>query len=72
MDEDEDRLRGDVAFALRDVPIPRTKRERSEDWRNIVADRVVRYLKLANWRFHPGAPAPPSTTPPVKSGMELD
>ena len=57
--ENEDKaLLFDVWFALRDVPIPRTRAERaSPQWSEIVAQKIVTHLKLANWIIRKGPPA---------------
>jgi hypothetical protein len=55
--EDEERLRLDVWYSLGDVPIPRTRADRSSPaWRDRVADQIVRHLKLTNWIIRKGAP----------------
>jgi hypothetical protein len=57
--EDEERLRMDVWYALGDVPIPRTRADRSGPaWRNQVADQIVQHLKLSNWVMRKGRPLP--------------
>ena len=65
--EDEKQLQFDVRFALRGAPICRSRDERSSDaWRNNIADRIIAYLKLANWIIRRGKPLtnPPGPTAP--------
>lgn len=57
LEPDEKALLFDVRFALRDVPIPRTRAERaSTQWSAMVAEKIVAHLKLANWQFRLGPP----------------
>ena len=70
--DDEKQLHFDVRFALRGAPVCRSRDERSaDDWRNLVADKIVAHLKLANWIIRRGQPrpVPPGpTAPPLKRG----
>ncbi len=55
--EDENRFASDVRFALRDIPVVRSREERaSEQWRDYIASKIVAHLKLANWVIRRGKP----------------
>ena len=54
----DDDLRFSIELALMDVPIPTTRRERNEIWRNIVADLVLKHLKMSNWKITRGLAIP--------------
>jgi hypothetical protein len=59
LETEDQALLFDVRFALLDVPIPRTRAERSGDsWRQLVAEKIVSHLRLANWIIKRGPPTP--------------
>jgi hypothetical protein len=69
--EDEKMLQFDLRFALRGAPVCRSRDERSSDsWRNLVADKIIAHLKLANWVIRRGEPlamAPADPAPPARN-----
>lgn len=58
--EDEARLLFDIRFALREVPVVRSRSDRQSDqWRDYVAAKIVAQLKLGNWIIRKGEPLKP-------------
>jgi hypothetical protein len=44
--EDEQGLKRDIAYGLRNVPIPRTRRDADDrfgNWKSMVADKIVEH-----------------------------
>jgi hypothetical protein len=60
---DEERFRSCIAFALAKLTVPRSRRERDEDWRRRAGAAIAAHLKLSNWRIEPGPVAPGHATP---------
>jgi hypothetical protein len=59
---DEEDLRFTIEMALLKIKIA-SKRDRDETYRRMIAQKIVNYLKLSNWRFVKGPPAPPHGQP---------
>lgn len=56
--ENEADLVHDIAFILPRIPgaIPKRRSDMSEYWAQMMARRIVEYLRLANWRITKGPP----------------
>jgi hypothetical protein len=55
--EAEDRLAFDIRYALRDMPVVRSREERmAGPRRDDAAGKIVERLKLANWVIREGQP----------------
>jgi hypothetical protein len=59
---DEEDLRFTIEMALLKIKVA-AKRDRDEVYRRMVAQKIVDHLKLSNWRFVKGQPAPPYGQP---------
>ncbi len=72
--KDEKGLLFDIRYALRKVPVCRSRDERQSDsWRNLVAGYILDHLKLANWVVRKGEPWKRTNAPiagPLKSDGE--
>jgi hypothetical protein len=54
---DDEELRLDIAMALSKIKT-KPRGDRDGVYRKMVADQILEHLKLCNWRFVKGPPAP--------------
>ena len=54
---DEDALRLDIAMALSKIKT-KPRGDRDDVYRKMVAEQIVKHLKLCNWQFVKGPPLP--------------
>ena len=54
---DEDALRLDISMALSKIKT-KPRGDRDDVYRKMVAEQIVAHLKLSNWQFVKGTPAP--------------
>ena len=52
----DEQLAFDISFALPRGPVRGLRRAFTEDVRAAIARRIIKHLKLCNWRFEPGTP----------------
>ncbi len=64
---DEDALRLDIAMARSKIKT-KPRADRDATYRKMVAEQIVKHLKLSNWKFVKGPPLPPHGQPGKAQG----